>query len=853
VVRRKRSQVKWDESTNEYIDSGVKRGFPLGGMGSGGFSLGTDGRFVEFRTNNNWMNPVRGVRGAFFALFARPEGGLPVARILRKSAPGQEYQNIRRIAHTRFRGRLPGFELAFEDEDLPVEVVLRGFTPHVPHDVKDSTIPAAVFSMELKNPCGSPVYVSALLSWENILGCGGTGNTGLRKITRKIPISPSGRVTYRDNTGNYQESAQTGFGQAVFFKTRQSPDAASHRRSVVGEHMICAQPPEGFEVTVCDGWDASSSCPEMLSEFTSTGRLSSPATPVVGEGSRRPAGAIAVGGNLPAGESRQIVFVTAWWMPEHVTEKDVVRKAKKGRHDGVNVGHVYENHFDGLKDVAEYVLKERERLKEESFELSRLVEESSLPRWMVWAIQNSIDSTLCNTVIPRSGKMYTLEGMDWGWPYGGLTGTNDQRLSAHPYSSVFFTRLDMSELDEFRRLMDERGSVPHGNGNCDLALGDATVPYGWPDEIIFILPAKEWTDLAMSEIVQAGKLYRITGDREWLERFWPDMKRMAEYLRQISKNGVPEGGTTYDIWDFPGSFIYSATVYLAAMSTMIDLAGDIEEEAAACYRERYSACRERIDEALWMEDEGYFRSTPEKNTVFTAAMAGDWLARYAGLEPVVEPERARRHMELQYRVLIENARRIAAKKGRFPKPLAHATPEGKVVKKMNIVERLPDSIYIWQVISYQAFEHIYLGQVEKGMDVLRMIYERLFKKGYTWSAGLMGNPDSVYMTHPVIWAALNAFTGAALDVPGGVLQLSPKAPPGAREMKVPFCFPGFWAMMTYEPASGRTEVEIKKHFGDPVTINEIRHRKADGASGTHRLDSPLEMKTGAKWSGTLSE
>ncbi len=55
MPKKKRTPVKWDEKSNEYIDSAVKRGFPMGGMGSGGFSLGTDGGFVEFRTNNNWI------------------------------------------------------------------------------------------------------------------------------------------------------------------------------------------------------------------------------------------------------------------------------------------------------------------------------------------------------------------------------------------------------------------------------------------------------------------------------------------------------------------------------------------------------------------------------------------------------------------------------------------------------------------------------------------------------------------------------------------------------------------------------------------------------------------------------
>ena len=61
----------FDAHTGAYVDTRVARGFPLGGIGSGGLTLQTDGGFGELRANNNWMCPVRGLRGAFHALFVR--------------------------------------------------------------------------------------------------------------------------------------------------------------------------------------------------------------------------------------------------------------------------------------------------------------------------------------------------------------------------------------------------------------------------------------------------------------------------------------------------------------------------------------------------------------------------------------------------------------------------------------------------------------------------------------------------------------------------------------------------------------------------------------------------------------
>ncbi len=837
-----KSGVKWDEKTGEYVESSIDRGFPLGGIGSGGITMGSDGSFIEARCNNNWMNPVRNLRGSFFAVHTA-QGIVRRSRILRYCYE-KEFGNIEAVASTRFKGLLPGFEIGFNDS-LPIGIKLSGFTPHIPHNIKDSTIPAALFSVAIKNISDEPVFISVLFSWQNILGCGGTGQTGLVMRRKRVPVGLKGRLTYRDVNGNYQEACGIEGMPAILFRTRQSHDPLSHRSGVLGKYLLAACPPEGFNSDICEGYDSMELSPAMLDSFVRSGRISSPLVPVIGSDKIRPAAAVAVHGNLEPGEGIDVPFNLIWWTPGHVTEKNPVLNLKKGIHDGVRVGHVYENYFSSASDVAGYLRTERERLYSESMELPTLLDESNLPVWLKRSIRNSFDSVLCNTVVPKDGHLYTIEGMDWQWPYGGLTGTNDQRLSSHPYTSVFFTELDRSELDTFRRLMDKRGSVPHGNGNCDLALGDASIPYGWPEEIIFVLKAKEWTDLAASEIIQAGKMFRMTGDKKWLDIFWPDMKRMAEYIDKNCVNGVPEGGTTYDIWHFPGTFIYSATVYLAALKTMIDLAGHIEPEIKALFEKRAETCKKRIDEALWANDRGYYRSSPDRPTMFCAALAGDWASRYSGLGPVVEPERAASHMGLAFRLLIDGAKRLPRFKGRLPKPVAEMTLSGREkLTPRGFSDGDIRQIYIWQVISYQACEHIYLGQVEKGLDTLNMIYSRLERLGYTFSADLTGETKSIYMTHPVAWAVLNAFTGAALDIPRAVLHLGPRTMPGEDRLKCPVFFPGFWAMLDYDAKKGFASIEVRKHYGKPVMIKSIILDQKNGGLKEIPLEKPLSMEQG---------
>lgn len=838
--------IRFDADSGAYLDCRVKRGFPLGGIGAGQVCLNSDGSFGELRSNNNWMCPVRGLRGSFFAVHAA-RGDERKTVVLRRP-PGDgappEYAGALDVESTIFVGMLPSFSLRYQHR-LPFGLALDGFTPHVPHDLASSTLPVAVFRFRLENPSDEPATAALLFSFENPLGRGGTGHLG-------VDLGPTGelvgvrqRVVYDSVAGNHQEEASVGTRRGVRFRTDQQWDERDHRRSVTGEYLMLVEPDDGLEVTVCDGWNADAEHSTVLDEFAHDGRIGSPESGRRGEdGVFRPAAACAARLTLAPHAIREVVFLLGWWTADHVTEPALARRAGDAaetatvEHDGVRAGHVYEEHFASLDAAATHVLDQRIELERRSTELVALLRDSTLPPWLVRALANSIDSVLCNSVVPRSGRLYTLEGVDWSWPMGGLTGTNDQRLSAHPYLETFFSDLNLTELDEFRRLHDARGAIPHGNGNCDLGLGTTDVPYGWPMFIKGFLPAKEWTDLTMSLVLQVGKIWRSTGRSDVLERFWPDLVRGMDYLGSIAPHGVPEGGTTYDVWDFPGVFAYTASLYVASLALMADMAESAEPARADAYRALAERASARLDE-LW-DERGFYRTTAQHGTIFTAALAGDWIARAAGLTPVVPHERAVAHLGHQQRVLVDAA--VAAAQGRYRAlPRAEATFDGEeVVNRMG--RGLPAGetmTYVWQVISYQAALQIQVGLVEAGLRTVKMIDDRLWRDGNAWSGGLRGNDESIYMTHPVLWAVLQALTGTALDVPARTLHLGPRTGGEIARLRAPFFFPGVWARLEYEPDKGHVAVEVLRHFGVPHTIDTVICHAPNGASRTHAIEPTL--------------
>jgi non-lysosomal glucosylceramidase len=845
----------FDPQRRVYRDSPTFRGFPLGGVGSGGISLFADGDFSEARTNHSWWHAARDLRGTFFALRTRTPDGTVCAKLLRRTHHDSPELDVPNVQHTTFRGRVPHFELQYEDADLPVGVVLEGCSPLVPQDLLASSLPQCTFQVRIHNPTASPVDVSALFSWQNVLGVTGTGGS---------PFIAQHTFRCDDSRHGFCAVMEQPVPGVRFLIDKDYAPTDSRRRGV-GEHLIAVEAASGDDISRALGWDEGQARPAFWDGWSRTGRLTdarSQSAP--GEGR---SGALAVGFRLEPGATRTLPFHLVWFNPHNVLEKRARLKNLTGRHDGVDHGTYPARELASAEQVLSHAVAHREPLTDATLRLHRLLEDpevTDLPHWLVDVILNSTDSVLTNSVLTQDGRYYTIEGMDWQlwhplanveWPFGALTGTNDQRLAGHPYTSVFLTEADRSELESFSRLT-RNGKVPHGNGGAEIALDDTDTPYANP---IPLLNAgkSDWPDLACSQVLQVGKLVKITGDRDWLVAQWPTLLEIAEYLRRLEVDGVPEGASTYDVFVYEPCFLYTATLYVATQEMLADLAGLLDPSVAPdaperiqTFKQRAERARQAIQRRLWREDRGYYRVCAEKDTLFQGGLAGDWLCRYAGLPLAVPPEQARSHSGWQHRTLVEGARRAGAPKVRFggaPLPFNEATEQGEeVVLRLLKVQPKHAFNYIYQAIAYQAFEAIYLGRVEEGLDTIQMVYDKVYREGYPWDMNLVGLPGFVYMTHPVMWAFFNAITGAALDLCRGTLHLAPRTLPGRDELRCPVFFPGVWLGVQHDPQARRISLRVlhtTRLLPQGAHLAKVVVRADDGTEHTVEVDFPLAEGT----------
>ncbi len=797
---------RFDEEARVFVDSPTFRGFPLGGIGNGGLSLYADGGFSEARTNHSWYAPARDLRGSFFAVRAKRSAGAPIARLLRRDHHASEEFAVDNIAHTRFAGRLPFFELEFSDEALPVEVTLRGFSALAPHDIETSALPAVFFDLELHNPSGELVDASALFSWQNILGITGTGGSALiAQHTFRCDFSRDG----------YALPAKDELPGVEFLLGRDFHPKDPRRRGV-GAYLISVSPwNPAARFWTCRGWDERASVPSFWRHFCATGELDQRNQ----SGGR--SSAIAVSTTLAPKERFVAPFLLCWWMPHYVTQKRSRLKLPLRRYDGEDHGVLSARQHDSVYDVQRSAQTQRGAIEKKSGQLRALLEDPercNLPAWLIDVALNSADSVITNSVLTRRGGYYTIEGVDWRlwqplthieWPFGALTGTNDQRLAAHPFTSTFFPEQDLAELRSFLRLT-ENGKVPHGNGGAEIALDDADTPYSKP------IPAlnggrSDWPDLTCSWILQWGRHVLRSGRRSLLDEAWPKIQQMDGYLRSLVVDELPEGASTYDLFSYEPGFLYTATLW-ATTCEMLGRLAQLKGEDARGFFSRAARVRETIERRLWNEAGGFYNVCEGRPHLFAGGLAGDWTARLCGLQPAVPAERARRHVRAQHAALVEGAKAAGELSLRFggrPLPFNEATPDGREVplRFLGLYDKRGVH-YIYQTVAYLGFEAIYLGMVELGLDAIKMIYDKAYQEGYPWDMNLVGLPGFIYMTHPVVWALFDALTGAALDAPSRTLKLAPQPLADARELRCPIFLPGAWLSLQWDFEAQRGALSV---------------------------------------------
>src|SRR5580704_1171796 len=177
--------------------------FPLGGIGTGSVSLTGNGRLVDWSIRNRpAIDQFNGY--SHFAIKAEQHGKLLAARVLNgpyEGTPtgspstrkfdgfgfGANRDSMAGIPHfddVTFIGRFPVAELEFRHANFPGQVRMTAFSPFIPHNDRDSSMPVALFAFSVNTDTDAPIEYTIASTLGNY-GC----DSGIHTFTWENGLS----------------------------------------------------------------------------------------------------------------------------------------------------------------------------------------------------------------------------------------------------------------------------------------------------------------------------------------------------------------------------------------------------------------------------------------------------------------------------------------------------------------------------------------------------------------------------------------------------------------------------------------------------------------------------------------
>jgi len=726
----------------------LKSGVHLGGIGAGKFELFTDGSINNYTVNNNWDRPLTDLKGIFSAVYI-DYGREPVVKVLKLES---EY-GLPCVEEIDYKGEFPVAHLKYKDHLFPVEIELTAFSPLIPHEYIISSLPVAVLRYKVKNKLNKKIDVSVMFSWENLLGVGGDTNN-----------------KWNERTGNYQEIYNDNDYKGLYLKTEQSYKDQK-QENCIGEYFLLCKSEETNDVTVLNSWNVLGNGDDMWKSFSKNGKFDNKDQKIKGEeGKYHPAGAVASKFDLNEYEEKEVYFIFSWYMPNHF-----------GKNLN-NFGHFYTNYFKNAFEITKYVYRNRNFLFERVKEWQDLINFSPFPQWLKFKLINDVWSIYSNTIYTKDGKFATLESPV---SMNGVLGTIDQRFSSHAFYTACFPKFNELELQLFADIQSESGEISHFCGNINTNLG-TPADKGW---------FTQWPDLSSSFIMQVYHYYLWTGDKDFLDKFYPNVRKAILWLKSRDFDGdlIPEGGSTWDYKHYPGAFCYTANMWLGALKSAEKM-GEIKSDTqfmSLCHG-WFEKAKKNIILKLW--NGKYFikyfnhESGKYSDYLFIGQLAGQWFANLINIDNLLPEDMMNKSIYSLLSINDKISEYVAPNEVKSSGEWAHF-------------------YYSWlpYTQTYLYSNAIYEGFVKEGIDGFKKIYNTVVNVNENpWNTKLYydaktGREDwgNLYMTAPSSWFIMYAISGYSTDYRNKEITINPNLPSDIEDYTIPVFTPNYWFKLNF--------------------------------------------------------
>ncbi len=770
---------------------------PLGGIGSGCICLNGYGGLQDFSIRHQphlSASPDRHLRAdAAFALLRDKasgstrlvEGPFPPGKIYAQGLRAQGYwggghEGFPRFRECTFRGEYPFGSVYLAEPRFPLQVKITGFNPFIPLDVKNSAIPCAVLEYRLQNVTAEPVEYEFSFHLSH--------------------LAPGMDPKQAPNSRN--EALP---GKGIFFYNREDPASAEYGSA----SLLCVgHAPRIKAMWFRGGWNDALT---VLWREVSTGKFQSNdgQNPSVLTG--RNGGSILLEGKLDPEQSITYPIVIAWYFPNVPYRSGGTEPSPEECGEGCSCSTqagspewrpYYVSHWRDARHVAEYVQDRYASLRGRTQAFHDALFSSTLPAPVLEAVSANLAILKSPTVLlQENGNLWGWEGCfnDHGCCPGSCTHVwNYAQSIPHLFPQLERTLREQ----ELERSMDGLGHV-----NFRAALPDG------PTDHAFHAAA----DGQLGGVMKVYREWQISGDREWLRKMYPLVKRSMDYCiaawdpRRTGALEEPHHNT-YDI-EFWGPDGMCSSIYLGALVAMAALARD---SGHADQADEYAALAGRgarfLDKRLFNGEyyQQQVKTSGLRDTAFQDAnetihdeapaeklllreegpkyqygsgclsdgVIGVWLGEMCGVETPLSSDHVRQSLSSIYKYNFKpslwehaNPQRPGYALGEEAGLLLCTWPRGGKPALPFIY-----SDEVWTGIEYQVASHLILqGFIEEGLEIVRATRSRY--------DGRVRNPwneyecGSYYARAMASYALLPALSGFSYSASTHTFSLNPRLNP----------------------------------------------------------------------------
>jgi uncharacterized protein (DUF608 family) len=731
------------EYTGDYLN---RVAFPIGGIGAGMICLDGNGAFSHLSVRNKpdvFNTPfmfaaisVKGLKNGAKIL----EGPVQAWKIFGNpnSGSGNSVFGCPRFGKATFTARFPFCTVDLSDPDIPLTISINGWSPFIPGDADNSSLPVGGLEYTFSNNTGKELDAVFSFNAENFMRV-------------QLPSEWGGRFAGKDSI----IQMDNGFilEQSCF------PDKPHFK----GEFAVFTDDP-GAVVDYCwfrGGWFDSHT---LLWNNIEQGNT--PANPV----SAGAAGAsVYVPVKLKPHESKTVKVFLAW----HVPHSDI--KAGIGPDDnkspvikqkakcipgssccspGLTSAYYepwYAGKFRDVLEVAKYWRTAYADLKGKSELFSRAFYGSDLPPEVLEAVAANLTILKSPTILrQKDGKLWAWEGCHD--QFGCCNGSCTHVWNYAQAISHLFPSLERS-LRETEFLVDQN-TEGHQTFRANLPVRPVNHDF------------HAAADGQLGGIIKIYREWRISGDREWLRKMWPFVKSSMNFcIRQWDPRhtGTIEEPhhNTYDI-EFWGAEPLCTGFYLGALDAFIKLSAEMGEETSP-FKELLIKGRKQMETSLFNGEyfiqqvkwEGLSALNPlelAQKSLSTSyskealdilkregpkyqygtgclsdGMLGLWEARMCGIDSVIDEKKLQSHLLSVYKYNLKtdlsdhvNPQRAGYAYGKEGGLILCSWPKGGQPSLPFVY-----SNEVWTGIEYQVASHLMMeGHVKEGLEIVRICRNR---------------------------------------------------------------------------------------------------------------------------------